>query len=301
MSFVKTMKSVFFVQDVRADISNAKVLETEQEQESSAEEAIRAAEAQIALPANEVHDPRFYRTLGMEYSKCLEVLQKDTCVDWYFEIGSRTGGSLEKSQSKSIAVDPFFQVSKNVMSNKPTLHLFQTTSDTFFETGLATLADVKFSLSFLDGLHLFEFLLRDFYNTESNSDRHGTILMHDCMPFNVSQTSRDLDNLLPGSWTGDVWKILPIFKKYRPDLTVQIIDAAPTGLVAVSGLSPDNTTLRENYEAIVAEFEALQLEDFGPENISCGFPVVQPEDYLACDPLEKIKLAPSKPVGFVSP
>ncbi len=33
-------------------------------------------------------------------------------------------------------------------------------------------------------------------------------------------------------WTGDVWKLIPILQRYRPDLQLTLFDAPPSGLVA---------------------------------------------------------------------
>lgn len=99
---------------------------------------------------------------------------------------------------------------------------------------------IKLSFSFLDGMHLFEFLLRDFIAAEKASGPNGVIAMHDCCPFSHEMTTRDLDNLPQGggAWTGDVWKLIPILREYRPDLKLTVLNAAPTGLVFVSGLKP---------------------------------------------------------------
>ena len=37
-------------------------------------------------------------------------------------------------------------------------------------------------LVFIDGLHLFEFALRDFFNAEAWCSRTSTIVLHDCVP-----------------------------------------------------------------------------------------------------------------------
>lgn len=117
-------------------------------------------------------------------------------------------------------------------------------------------------------MHLFEFLLRDFMNTERCSHRNGTIIMHDCVPANEKMTTRDLDNLPREGWAGDVWKMIPILRRYRPDLTVSVLDCKPTVLVVVSGLNPDDRTLSESYEQIVAEMRDVSIADYGVERFA---------------------------------
>src|SRR2546422_11081111 len=51
--------------------------------------------------------------------------------------------------------------------------------------------------------------------------------------------------------------VILILRKYRPDLSVKVIGTAPTGLGVVRGLDPGSSVLREKYDAIVAEFLAL--------------------------------------------
>lgn len=76
---------------------------------------------------------------------------------------------------------------------------------------------MKLSVSFLGGMHLFEYLLRDFIGTEKNSTKNSIILLHDCCSFDHTMTTRDLECIPRFAWTGDV------------------LDCKPTGLVALPG------------------------------------------------------------------
>jgi hypothetical protein len=60
-----------------------------------------------------------------------------------------------------------------------------------------------------------------------------------------------------------VWKVVLILRKYRPELHVTIVDAAPTGLVICTNLNPESTILTESYHDIVEEFRDLSLVDYG--------------------------------------
>lgn len=208
---------------------------------------------------------------GPHYRKVLRALFETGRYDTYLEIGTSTGGTLVLATGRAIAIDPAFGMKRNVMPGKSVLHAFQTTSDAFFETEdpIALMKGSTMDLAFLDGMHLFEFLLRDFINTEKVCAPGSLILMHDCLPLNRLMAQRQMSGGEPrvdryyGWWTGDVWKILPILAEHRPDLKVACLDAPPTGLVAISGLDPTSTVLQEHYEDIIARYTDEVLDTPG--------------------------------------
>jgi hypothetical protein len=205
----------------------------------------------------------FKRATGLKFYDFLRQLHGSLLFDWYLEIGCRKGDSFAPVRSKTIAVDPFFRVEMDVIGKKPALFLFQSTSDDFFASGFLARNGIRLGLSFLDGMHLYEYLLRDVMHTEAASDPGGAILLHDCLPFGHGMMTRDLDNLPKGAWTGDVWKLIPILRKWRPDLKLTVLDCAPTGLVCLTNLSPGNRVLFDNYDAIRREFDAVDLAGYG--------------------------------------
>ncbi|MBV0913025.1 class I SAM-dependent methyltransferase [Anianabacter salinae] len=205
----------------------------------------------------------FRPAAGMIYARYLKSLHQGAPFDWYLEIGCRKGNTFAGSRSKTIAVDPYFQVDQNVITQKPALHVFQQTSDDFFASGFLKAIKAKLSFSFLDGMHLFEFLLRDIINTEAHSRADGIIALHDCIPFDHAMTTRDLDNLPSRAWTGDVWKILPILRQYRPKMQIDVLDCQPSGLVLLSGLKPSDKSLSKAYDQIVADWADVTLQDYG--------------------------------------
>ncbi|WP_420585170.1 hypothetical protein [Ruegeria sp.] len=202
---------------------------------------------------------------GMRYVPFLKALHRAHVFDWYMEVGCRTGRTLADVRGKTIAVDPFFKVTADIIQDKPALHIFQQKSDAFFKTAFLEKMTTGISFSFLDGMHLFEFLLRDIINTERNSKPDGVIALHDCIPYDHEMTSRIVGPEDTGAWTGDVWKLIPILQRYRPDLNIDVLDCRPTGLVLLSGLSPGDATLSEYYDQILAEWTNVTLEEFGTE------------------------------------
>ncbi len=183
----------------------------------------------------------------------------------YLEIGSVKGETLALSRCRSVAIDPAFKTAVSLPGAMPALFLFQGTSDEFFEScDLAGLLGGPVDLAFLDGMHLFEFLLRDFINTERHCHRGSVIVLHNCLPPDLGMTGRDRiavqsrpDARFPGWWTGDVWKTADILLRHRPDLDILALDTPPTGLVVVRNLDPASTVLRDSYDAIVERHGAL--------------------------------------------
>lgn len=208
---------------------------------------------------------------GQRYERFLDGLHQNILFDWYMEIGCRTGRTFAPVRSKTIAVDPFFRAEGNIIASKPALHVFQATSDDFYASGFLKKNGIKLSFSFLDGMHLFEYLLRDFIGAEAHSLPDGVIALHDCCPYGNGMTSRDLNDRPRGAWTGDVWKLIPILQTWRPDLTITVLDCKPTGLVLISGLDPKSTVLKRKYDEILASFNDTDLDGFGPDRFFGSF------------------------------
>lgn len=204
---------------------------------------------------------------GVDYRIFSAELSRKRNSRLYLEIGVQGGLHLSTiSTEHAIGVDPEFQLSTNVVANKRTVELHHTTSDAYFAgAGHPTKFSGRLDLAFLDGFHTFEFLLRDFFNTEKIAKRNALIAMHDCLPLTAEMADRDesrsyvrgQSTAFPGFWTGDVWKVVPILRKYRPELRVVCVDCPPTGLVCVSALDPASPVLEERYLAIVDEFRRV--------------------------------------------
>lgn len=233
-------------------------------------------------PAAMTSDTRseFAAPADMPYRRFLRDVHQQNLFDWYMEIGCNSGNTLAPVRGKTIAIDPFFRVERNVIREKPALHVFQQTSDDFFAGGFLDALGIKLSFCFIDGMHLFEYALRDFMNAERRMAPGGVIALHDCCPFTHRMTTRDLDNLPPDAWTGDVWKIIPILQHYRPDLKIDVLGCAPTGLVLVSGLDPENDRLWRDYDLIIKDWTAQTLADYGVGRFYGSFDYVPADDIL---------------------
>ena len=217
----------------------------------------------------------------------LLLTQKEAKV--YLEVGVQNGIHLAgMSVDTAFGVDPDFNLSTDPTKGKHVLRLHRMTSDLFFRNHSDDIQAAGWlDFSFLDGMHLFEYLLRDVYNTEANSNPNAVITIHDCLPFDGEMIERvnNYAGRSPGpnaaAWTGDVWKIVPILEKYRPDLSVVLVDCSPTGLVCLSGLDPKSTVLKDRYRDIVREFQAMPNNLEAIEAFYASHSIVKATDILS--------------------
>ena len=186
----------------------------------------------------------------------------------YLEIGVNNGHSLALSRVPSIAVDPAFKVT---IPQRVDVHLVKATSDDFFarpdpirhlRSGRSPLRNLRrgrspfayyrggttVDFAFIDGMHLFEFALRDFMNVERFAHWSSIIVFDDMLPRDVDEAARDRHT---SAWTGDVFKVIPVLRQYRPDLTVIPVDTKPTGLLMVLGADPTSRVLKAHYDEII--------------------------------------------------
>lgn len=241
----------------------------------------------------------FQRANGINYVQFLRRIHESYAFEWYIEIGCRDGRILNMAQGKTIGVDPAFRLKQSILGQKPQLHLFQETSDAFFAANRLEVLGAQPTVAFVDGMHLFEYALRDILNIEAHADPNGVIFVHDCCPFNLDMTTRDLE-ALPDFWTGDVWKLIPILSEYRPDLNVLVLDARPTGLLAITGLKPGAAQPEIDLFKIFDQYQAVDIESFGLEAFATNFELadakaVFEEDHLGLSALSNPDLTTLRP------
>ena len=204
---------------------------------------------------------------GAHYLGFLARMHRHIWPDWYLEIGTNEGRSLAMAPGKSVAVDPQFVISEDVSRGKPQVHFYQLTSDDFFAQAPFKAIVDRFDMFFLDGLHRYEFLLRAIMSSEKLAKPDSIIVMHDCVPMSYAAAERSPRPDLTPSWVGDVWKLVPILKEYRPDLIIDIVDCQPSGLTIVTGLDAENTTLSQKYAEIKERYFEMTLSDFGESRL----------------------------------
>jgi Methyltransferase domain len=201
---------------------------------------------------------------GKPYGTILANLHSTLKPRTYVEIGVWAGDTLELAQTgtTAIGIDPQPRVENDLPSH---IRVVQATSDDFFRNRdvRAELGGRDIELAFIDGMHRFEFVLRDFMNLEASSTPDGLILIHDSYPRDAASAERDWT---PGMdfWTGDVWRAVVALRRHRPDLEVSTAASPPSGLTLVRGLDPSSRTLHERYDQIVGEMLEYDFESFEP-------------------------------------
>lgn len=215
----------------------------------------------------------------------LEFIHNMLEPEFYFEIGVDEGLSLARAQGRALGVDARPDLDLKVQL-PDTAEIIRISSDGFFKTQAQEKFTMAPDVAFIDGMHLFEFALRDFINLERYSAPYTLIGIDDIFPCHPIQAERRRQS---GAWTGDVWKLIPVLQRYRPDLTFLMLDCYTTGLLLISGLDASNRKLENNYEQILNEY---QIDLDVPNDILQRVDSVPSDHYLLSlllDTLKRIK------------
>lgn len=192
---------------------------------------------------------------GPWYLEVLERVHRLLRPRTYIEVGVDKGESMRLAGTGPlcIGVDPEAAISSPL---PPNVRIFAQTSDDFFLRNdvRKELGGLPVDLAFIDGLHHFDAALRDFVNLERLCHGGSTILIHDCFPHDrrTAQRERATD-----FWSGDVWRLVVLLKRHRPDLSIHTIAAPPTGLCLVRNLDPASDYLSRNMARVTDELMRL--------------------------------------------
>jgi len=212
----------------------------------------------------------------MQRHEFLRRLHRQIKPKRYLEIGVNSGASLRLSRARTIAIDPEFKIIHPLRCN---LVMAKATSDDFFARPepFAHFRGKPVDLAFIDGMHLFEFALRDFINVERATDWASVVVFDDMLPRNVQEAARDRETR---AWTGDVYKVIPALREHRPDLVLIPVNTAPTGLLVVLAPDPTNTALKDKYDEIEKRYIVPDPQDV-PDEILTRECAYDPEQVLA--------------------
>lgn len=212
----------------------------------------------------------------MRYLDFLRELHVALAPPTYLEIGIRRGDSLRLSRSSTIGIDPDFNLKHDAPQEAA---LFRETSDDYFARPdpLEPFGARRISLAFIDGMHLVEYALRDFMNVERHAEWSSVVVFDDILPRRPVEAARDRRTR---AWTGDVYKMLAILSKHRPDLICLQVDTKPTGLLLVTGLDPDSDVLSERY-AKIAEKAIVPDPQTVPRRVLTRRGVIDPRAALS--------------------
>jgi Methyltransferase domain len=191
---------------------------------------------------------------GEDYFEVLGRVHRYLQPRTYLEIGVSRGRSLARvlPRTQVIGIDPQPQLDR---APGPNQRIFLETSDAFFANHdvRAELGGRPVDMAFIDGLHRFEYALRDFVNVERVCARGSVILLHDCYPLDARTAQREQTTRF---WSGDIWRVLLLLRTCRPDLLVHTIATPPTGLGIVLHPDPESRVLADNLEPLIAEYLA---------------------------------------------
>ena len=210
----------------------------------------------------------------------------------YLEIGVRHGQSLGQSRSRSIGVDPDFQVNHALPG---AVSLVRSTSDDYFHdldrAGETPFRDLPVDLAFIDGMHLFEYALRDFANVERYVGAASVVAFDDMFPRNVDEAARDRHTQ---AWTGDVFRVMLALQRDRPDLRQVRVDTEPTGLLLITGFRSHQRLTAEAVESIIRR-DLQQDPQTVPDQVLERHVALDPEAALALPLWSELRSARDTP------
>ncbi len=193
------------------------------------------------------------------YYAALAAVHRHVSPRVYVEIGVHQGHSLSlaSATTRCIGIDPMPDLR---LEPPPNTTILATTSDQAFASGAVdrALCGAPIDLVFIDGLHLFEQVLRDIAAVERRCTAASVILVHDCLPIDAVTSARDRTTVV---WSGDVWKAIPALRSARPDLRITTLDVAPTGLGIITCLDPSSRVLGTRHDDLVAELLPQGYDD----------------------------------------
>lgn len=131
----------------------------------------------------------------------------------YLEIGTAGLGTFNAVKcERKVGVDPL-----NISATKGGTKLVALPSDAFFFCNIE-----NFDIVFIDGLHLYEQVIRDIVNSWKCLNLNGFIICHDMKPLEGTCGRKPAT---PGSaWNGDVYKAWMWFKEYAHAVPTFVID-----------------------------------------------------------------------------
>lgn len=220
----------------------------------------------------------------MDRIDVIQRLIKEKKYTNYLEIGVFNGRVFFRVKCDlKVAVDPEFKFDSLRKFGKSLLNpanfrnkYFEKTSDAFFaEDADALLGGRKFDIAFIDGMHEYEYALRDVENTLNYLSDNGVIIMHDCNPLTKQSASsfEDWKNRnFADVWNGDVWKVILHMQSLRKDVNAFTLDC-DHGLGMITKSKPEKT-LHFTREQITS----LTYEDFNKNRKD--FINLKPESYF---------------------
>ena len=179
----------------------------------------------------------------------------------YLEVGVQHGWSLDLASEADLAIgiDP-----NPLVATKGNQVICSVTSNEFFERFPFMIPTTGIDMAFIDGMHLFEYALRDFINIDRYTHSKSMVVFDDVLPRNQHEAAREQ---CPGDWTGDVWKVFYVLRRYRTDLDLTLVNTQPTGILMVTGLhrAPNSGMSAMEYQEAVTSWVAPYMDQVPDE------------------------------------
>ncbi len=181
----------------------------------------------------------------------------------YVEIGVRDGATFRRVKCRrKIAVDPVR--TEKMLAIQPGESFFEETSDRFFETSVVdALGGERIDVCLIDGLHVFEQVIRDVLNCAQWMRPDGVILLDDCNP-----PSSERAQPIPtgGAWNGDVWKAIAVIRRTQPQWHCMTFDT-DQGIGLIWGYESGAAGISEDD---IAWAQGLKYEDLDRDRSIIG-------------------------------
>ncbi len=162
----------------------------------------------------------------------INVLARRLGAKSYLEIGVNQGVTFrDVAIERRTGVDVKFLFDTAALANANT-DFHTVTSDNYFNT---LPMSRTFDIVFIDGLHVFEQVIRDFSNTVCHSHRRSVIILDDTLPSDVYSSLRDdrqahhfrhLSGDNSNAWHGDVYKAVAYIHDFWPGINYRTIVGA---------------------------------------------------------------------------
>ncbi len=121
-------------------------------------------------------------------------------------------------------------------------------------------------------------------NVERFAGPASVIVLDDMLPRSVDEAARDRHT---GAWAGDVYKLIDVLRRHRPELVLLPMDTEPTGALVVLGADPADRRLADAYEELVAECATPDPQGV-PTEITERRGAVDPERFFASGIVEML-------------
>ena len=141
---------------------------------------------------------------------------------------------------RAIGVDPW--PSKTDKELAPNQSIFPVTSDYFFHS-VYMMKQMDVDVALLVDIMRVEQALRDMIFTEKICKRTSVIMITGTYPTDEKMTERSAIRLFQDQ-VGDVYKLIPIIKILRPEITISTITDVPGGVTILENLNEASTELQ---------------------------------------------------------